>query len=92
MLRLHIFGFYEQITPIDEIEDLIRSATRDFISRMRNLINKVKHLDLSEAVKFMDKMSEIKREILTKSSELHEVRQNYITFLERILARKNTNK
>jgi len=55
---------------------------------MGKLIEKVKGLDLSQAVEYIDKISRLKQEILAKSSELYEVRQNYITYLEQALKKK----
>ncbi len=59
---------------------------------MRDLIEEVKDLDLSQTIEYLDKINRIKREILAKSFELYEIRQNYLTYLEHILTRKKADK
>jgi len=36
MLRLHILGFYEQIIPADEIDEIIHSVVPKFLAEMKN--------------------------------------------------------
>ena len=92
MLKLHVLGFYEQITPPDEIDELIRTTTRYFISQMEDIINRIKGIDLSQVAKFIDKMAKIKSDIVAKSAELYEVRQSYIAYIERALAKISKQK
>jgi len=67
--RLHTLGFYEMITPDDELEEIIRNEVPLWIKEMINVINSIKHVDLSRIVKIIERMNKIKAEILRKSSE-----------------------
>ena len=88
MLRLHILGFYEQLIPADEIEEIIRDLVPKFLSEVRNLIGMVRGVDMSEVVEFLDRMSRIKQEIVSKSLELHKIRSEYVNYIEQMLAQR----
>jgi len=86
MLRLHILGFYEQLIPTDELEDIIHNTVAKFLSEMEDLISQVRGIDISRAIEFLDKMNKVKQEILSKSAELYEIRREYISYIERALS------
>jgi len=88
MLGLHILGFYEQLIPIDEIEDIIRDGVVKFLSEMKSLIKMVRGIDMSKAVEFLDKIGRVKQEIISRSLELCKIRQEYISYIEQILAQR----
>ena len=43
--RLHTLGFYEMITPEEELEDIIRNEVPEWIEEMEKIINSIKHID-----------------------------------------------
>jgi len=67
--RLHTLGFYEMITPEEELEDIIRNEVPEWIEEMEKIINSIKHIDLSHLTGLIEKMNKIKLEILRKSNE-----------------------
>jgi len=88
MLRLHILGFYEQIIPADEIDEMIHSVVLKFLAEMKKLIESIKGIDMRKAIEFLDKMNKVRQEILSRSAELYEIRREYINYIERALVHK----
>lgn len=52
--RLHTLGFYEMVTPDDELEEIFRNEVPQWIEEMINVINSVKHVDLSHLVEIIE--------------------------------------
>lgn len=88
MLRLHILGFYEQISSPDEIDEIIRDELPKFLDNMKELIDKAKNMDARHAAVLLDKINSIKRELLAKSAELYQMRKEYINYIESITTEK----
>jgi len=82
--KLHAMGFYENITPIDEIITIIKEDVKKWIENMKNVIRKINKLDISEVVREYEKAIQVKRELLSKNLELLEIYKNIDTILNKI--------
>jgi len=65
---LHIKGFYETRIPPEISREKIYEVN-EWVSRVLELINRVRDLGLSEAIKLMDESVKLKRKILQMSTE-----------------------
>jgi len=65
---LHARGFYEEITPIDEITEAIQQV-RSWINSIEELIKQVKGINLIEAVSILEEITNLRRKILRMNIE-----------------------
>jgi len=82
---LHIKGFYEVQIPPEILQEKIYEVG-EWISQILELIDKVKNLDLSEAIKLMDESIKLKRKILQMSTEYHKMLQQVDVALSKALS------
>ncbi len=71
--KLHIMGFYERLTLEDEIEFIIRRYVEPWLNRMKNVILKLRGVNISDVLEIYDKSIRLRQEVLRKSSELMEI-------------------
>ena len=71
--KLHIMGFYERLTPEDEIELIVRRHVKLWLDRMRSLILRLSGVNISDILEIYDRAVRLKQEVLRKSSELVEI-------------------
>ncbi len=84
--KLHIMGFYEEITTPEEITDLILIDVKKLMDELLSLIEVTRKLDLSNVIDLVDKMRKVKQEIIKKSSELLEIRMKYRETLSKAIS------
>jgi len=83
--KLHAMGFYENITPIEDLIHSIRVDTASWIKNMEVLINKVRGVNISNVLKDYDEVIKLKREIIAKNVELMKLYQNINSSLSKLL-------
>jgi len=65
---LHAKGFYGQIIPFDELKETILEV-REWLEKMRRIIGNISKADLSDALKIMEKIMDLRRELLRANME-----------------------
>ena len=68
--KLHIMGFYERLTPEDEIEIIIRRHVGVWLEKVKNIILKLKGVSIEAILEIYDRIIKLKQEVLKKSGEL----------------------
>ena len=63
---LHIKGFYEMLTPKDEIEIVI-GEVKKWLDEIQEIMRSLKGMKLKEAIRLMDDALKVKRKILQES-------------------------
>ena len=71
--KLHVMGFYENVTEDWEIEEIIREELPLWIDRMCKLIDTV-DINLSEAEKIVREMERLKRKLVLTHAEMSVLR------------------
>ncbi|MEX0567950.1 MAG: PaREP1 family protein [Candidatus Njordarchaeota archaeon] len=79
---LHIKGFYEIQIPLDILKEKIYEA-KEWISQVIDLIDNIKNIDFSEAIRLMDESLKIKRKILQMNKEYYLILQNIDTAISK---------
>lgn len=87
--HIHIYGFYEMITPDDELEKVIREDVPIWISQIEEVIRDIKNVDLSSIVDIVLKAQKLKSEILQKSKEYAELQTQINTIIKTSMAQKS---
>ena len=83
--RLHAMGFYENITPTEEIIYTIRVEVASWIDRMRRIIRNIRDTDISEILRSYDEAIKLKREIMAKNVRLARIYENINSLLAKKL-------
>ncbi len=81
--------FYEMVIPDGELEEIIRNEVPQWIEEMINVINSVKHVDLSHLVEIIEKMNKIKAEILRKSREYLDLSEQLSKEIATVLVKRH---
>ncbi len=76
--KLHIMGFYERLTPEDEIEIIIRRYVRQWLEEMRKIVLKLKGMSIDEILDIYNRIVKLKQEVLKKSEELAVINNEFI--------------
>ncbi|MHA1590511.1 MAG: PaREP1 family protein [Candidatus Njordarchaeales archaeon] len=86
--KLHAMGFYENITPMDEIVMIIKKDVSKWLEKMIEIIKSVRNIDITTALKEYEKAIKIKREIISKNVKLLKIYRNLDTLLSKIVTTK----
>ena len=86
--KLRAMGFYENITPIDEIIIIIKKDVSKWLEKMIEIIKSVRNIDITTVLKEYEKAIKIKREIISKNVKLLEIYRNLDTLLSKIATAK----
>ena len=84
--KLHAMGFYENITPLEDIVEIVRNNVPQWMNEILKIIDKVKGLDFSSVLHEYEKMHKLKREILMKNIELVRISEKVSAMLDKLLA------
>lgn len=84
--KLHSMGFYENITPPEDINEIIRNDVPRWMNEILKVIKKIKGLEISSVLSEYEKMQKLKREILVKNLELAKISEKISTMLSKLLA------
>ena len=68
--RLHAMGFYENLTPTEEIVHAIRVEVLSWIEKMKRVIESIRSTDISEILESYDEAIKLKREVMAKNIQL----------------------
>ncbi len=83
--KLHIMGFYEDVVQPEEIQELVLIDTKKLLEILERILEKARRIDLREALKKLDKIQKIKRDIAQHNAKLAEVRTKYRNVLSTAL-------
>jgi len=86
--HVHIYGFYEMVTPEDELKKVIEDEVREWITQMRNIIESIKEIDLSSVVDIVLKTKKIKSEIIQKSREYEDLQTQLNSKIQALIKKK----
>jgi len=84
---LHIKGFYELQMPPDLLSEKIYEA-EGWISEVLGLIDKLKNVDLKDAIKMMEESIKLKRRILQLNIEYRQALQQIDNAISRAVTQK----
>ncbi len=85
---LRIRGFYEPQMPVDVLSEKIYEVRR-WMDEIFELANKVKGLDLSDAIRMMDESVKLKRKILQMNMEYQRMLQQIDAIISRAIAKSS---
>lgn len=88
--RLHTLGFYEMITPEDELEVIIRDEVPQWIENMLEVIESVVDIDLSHIAGLIERVNKIKAEITRKSEEYLRISNKISEEISSVIAAKTS--
>jgi len=75
--KLHVMGFYEEITQPDEIEELIMIDVKELMEALERLLETAKRLDLRGALEKLMEIQRMRREIAKYNAKIVEMRSKY---------------
>ncbi|MHA1609543.1 MAG: PaREP1 family protein [Candidatus Njordarchaeales archaeon] len=75
--KLHVMGFYEEITQPDEIEELIMIDVKELMEALERLLETAKRLDLRRALEKLMEIQRMRREIAKYNAKIVEMRSKY---------------
>ncbi len=87
--HIHIYGFYEMITPEEELETVIKDEVPRWISQMEDAIRSIKDIDLSNIVDILLKAQKLKSEILRKSKEYADLQAQLNMMIRTIISQRD---
>jgi len=66
--RLHAMGFYENLTPTEDIIHTVEVEVPSWIDRMKEIIRNICGTDISDVLRSYDEALKLKREIIAKNT------------------------
>ena len=73
--QLHSMGFYERVTPESDLRDTIQDDVPEWMQKIKELINILRKVDLSDIIDILNEIDKIKQRILRESSKYLELQQ-----------------
>ncbi|MEX0567774.1 MAG: PaREP1 family protein [Candidatus Njordarchaeota archaeon] len=83
--KLHIMGFYEGITELWEIEEIIQIDLKNWIEQMISLIRELS-IDLSPAEEILSEIEKVKRRLIIENAKLVQLREKLGSVIDRAVA------
>ena len=68
-------GFYERVTPESDLRDTIQDDVPEWMQKIKELINILRKVDLSDIIDILNEIDKIKQRILRESSKYLELQQ-----------------
>lgn len=82
--KLHVMEFYEGITEIWEIEEIIQEDLKEWIHSMLKLIEEL-NVDLHKAEEILKEIEQTKRKLINESARLFELRAKLDAIVEKAI-------